>query len=553
MEQYDVVIVGAGIAGALVADVLAKKRFSVLALDAGPEVQDREKLLERYYADPSKHSDSPYPSNPKAPQPIPGVPGSPGGAADHYVQTGPDKFSSSYLRQVGGTTRHWQGLTPRLMPVDFRIRSAYGAGVDWPLSYEDIEPWYVAAERELGVSGDNNIDYGSSRSADFPYPALSQSPLDRALNQALKGAIFEGLPIKAIPQSSARDSRLCQASGSCTPICPVGARYDALTHVNRARQNGAVIKEKSVVNRIVVGENGRISHIHYKTWDSVEHKVGGKYFMLSANAIETPKLLLMSAQAANVNVANSSDQVGRNLMDHPAQVGVAVAKKPLGAYLGPQVTSVFNAFQDGVFRKERSGFLTYVFNSGFGYPGGPDNSVKRLIYEQGLSGKSLRQAVADQPRRELILFSQTEMLGNPDNRVTLSKRLDALGMPHPSVHFSYDDYSKAALSKAQDLHQLVFDKVDAVFNLNVPEIFSADHMMGTTRMGTDPKTSVVDANLRSHDHDNLYIAGSGVFPSVGTANPTLTLAALSLRLADHLADKLGGTSLIQKSGLYRKP
>ena len=536
MEQFDIVIVGAGIAGALVADVLAQKKYRVLVLDAGPEEQNRGQLLLRYYADPSKHSDSPYPASPHAPQPIAGSPN------EYFDNIGKDTFSASYVRRVGGTTWHWEGLTPRLLPTDFSLQTSYGVGIDWPIRYDELEPWYVAAEREMNVAGDNNVDYGSPRSAEFPHPPLAQAPIDVIINNAMKGITFRDKPIQTVSQSTARHPGICQGSGSCTPICPTAAKYEAISHINRARQNGAVIRSQSVVTNIVVGDNERISHVIYKTWDSVEYEVTGKRFVLAANGIEIPKLLLLAAQANQRPVANSSDQVGRNLMDHPAYMSMAAANEPIGAYLGPQVISAITTTQDGEFRKREAAFLTYINNSGFDYWSGPTTHTRELIFDQGLTGQALQNTVADHAPSQFFLFSQCEQLPDPLNRVMLSDKLDSSGIPRAKISLNYSSYSTSARDSIKKMHTMIFEKVGVRFTSYVYGPVGADHIMGTTRMGTNPKTSVVDADLKCHDHDNLYITSSSVFPTSGTSNPTLTIAALSLRLADHLAQELNESS-----------
>ncbi len=534
MERFDVVIVGAGVAGALAADFLANKNHKVLILEAGPENQNRQQLMERYYGDPSKGADSPYPNHPEAPRP------STRALDEYYVQKGKATFRSAYERRVGGTTWHWQGLTPRFMPTDFRMYSTYKVGMDWPISYEDLEPWYLAAEHELGVAGDNTIDFGSPRSGDYPYPSQTQSFLDLEMAKMLKGQKFRGVEVEIKPHRAARNPNICQGSGSCMPLCPTGAKYEAIVHVNKARNQGAVVRAKSVATRVAVNENGLVSQIHYKTWDGLEHEVKGKYFILAAHGIEIPKLLLMSATDGQRSIANSSDQVGRNLMDHPLQLSFAAANKNMKLYHGPQSTSVIMSFRDRPSRKTEGGFRVEIFNSGGNVFSGPDRTITALI-EANLTGKELQQALQDRANRELLFIGETEQLPDPENRVTLSStQRDGLGIPHPELYYSHDAYSLKGVETMKQFHQFVFEKMGASHIFHVPVVWGSGHIMGTTRMGNNPKTSVVDANLQCHDHKNLFIASSAVFPTGATANPTLTIAALSLRLANHISNQLAG-------------
>lgn len=168
----DVVIVGSGVAGSLVATRLAKAGLKVLILEAGPRVQ-RAAALAQYRDALIKIPESPYPDTPFAPRPRSDNP-------DHYyLQDGPDKFGSTYLRQVGGTTWHWLGTTLRFVPDDFMLRSRFGVGLDWPLSYDDLESWYCEAERELGVAGDPTAELDAPRSRPYPLPPIPFSYLDQ--------------------------------------------------------------------------------------------------------------------------------------------------------------------------------------------------------------------------------------------------------------------------------------------------------------------------------------------------------------------------------------
>src|SRR5258708_2154315 len=167
----DVVIVGSGVAGSLVAARLASASLNVLILEAGPRV-DRAAALEQYRGALIKIPEAPYPDTAYAPRPKSDDP-------DHYyVQDGSVKFGSTYLRQVGGTTWHWLGTTLRFVPDDFRLHSRFGVGVDWPLSYDDLEPWYCEAESELGVAGLGSADPAAPPSQPFPLPPLPMTYLD---------------------------------------------------------------------------------------------------------------------------------------------------------------------------------------------------------------------------------------------------------------------------------------------------------------------------------------------------------------------------------------
>ncbi len=211
MAEYeaDVVIVGAGVAGLLAAWNLVRTGARVLVLESGPRV-NRAEAVETYRNAVIKTPESPYPDVPYAPRPAIAA------MDDYYVQVGPVAFKSNYERRVGGTTWHWLGTTLRHIPSDFEMQSRYGVAADWPFGYDAIEPWYLAAEQALGVAGDNDEDYGSTRSGNYPLPPLPLTYLDRRIALAVAPL---GLEVKLTPQarnSIAYDGRPpCCGNATC--------------------------------------------------------------------------------------------------------------------------------------------------------------------------------------------------------------------------------------------------------------------------------------------------------------------------------------------------
>ncbi len=532
--KADVVIVGAGVAGTMAAYRLARSGARVLLLDAGPRV-DRDQALETFRQAPIKVPESPYPRVSHAPSPSVLDPNG------YYVQAGPDVFKSTYLRLVGGTTWHWLGTTLRMLPADLRMKTLYGVGADWPLSYEELEPWYLEAEKEMGVAG--REDLGSPRSAPYPMPVVPLSWSNLRVEKALEGT---GLKVTATAQArntTVYDDRPpCCGSASCIPLCPITARYEAAVHVAKAEKAGVEILPDAVAHFLEVGPDGRISAVRFKRPDGSEHVAHGRFYVLAAHAIETPKLLLMSRAPGLPNgVANRSDQVGRNLMDHPEQLSWALANEPLGQFRGPLSTAGIDGTRQSPERNRRAAFRVELANDGWSWPvGGPDAIAAKLL-RQGVRGKALKEAVGAHASRQLTLSSLVEQLPDPENRVTLAEdHKDALGLPRPRLHYRVDPYTRDGMAEARRVHDRIFDALGVTERQHRDEPEGASHIMGTYRMGHDPKTSVVDAHLRAHDHDNLYLLGSGTFPTGGAANPTLTIAALALRAAKALRGRLGG-------------
>jgi choline dehydrogenase-like flavoprotein len=531
----DVVIVGAGIAGALVGHRLAKSGLDVLMLEAGPRV-DRGEAVRVYRESLVKTPDAPYPPIPYAPRPT---------VLDlrdgYYVQDGPATFGSTYERRVGGTTWHWQGTAMRFLPSDFRLKTLYGVGLDWPLAYEDLEPWYLEVEREIGVAGDPDDDLDSPRSAPYPLPQIPPSYLDRRLGEALRR---RGLRVRTSPH--ARNSipfqnrPPCCGNNTCVPICPIGAKYDASVHVRLAEEAGAMLLDRAIACRIDVDDDNRVGRIAFKRPDGTEHVAVARSYVVAAHAVETPKLLLMSrTDRLPLGVANSSGHVGRNLMDHPTLVSLALAKDPVFPYRGPGEISGLEHMRDGSFRAGHAAFRTPIGNDGWSFGGDTLVPLASKLVRRGMRGRALYDTLAYEGVRQIRLASLIEQLPDPQNRVTLAEQRDALGLPRPRLTYAHDAYVESGREAARQVAEIVFDEMGATQRRHVDGLLGAGHIMGTYRMGTDPRASVVDPHGRAHDHPNLFLVGSGVFPTGGTANPTLTLAALALRTAAEIATTIG--------------
>lgn len=532
--QADVVVVGGGVAGLLAAWKLAEAGVKVLVLEAGPRTS-RSEALHTYRNAVIRVPEAPYPDLPYAPRP--GVL-----ALDaYYVQVGPVPFKSTYVRRLGGTTWHWLGTALRHLPNDFRMRSLYGVAEDWPISYDELEPWYLRAEQELGVAGDSEQDLGSPRSGDFPMNALPLTYLDRQVALAVEKL---GYTVRVTPQ--ARNSRAfdgrppCCGNATCVPICPIAAKYDATVHARKAEQLGVQILDQAVAYRVEVDAEGMVTAVLFRRPDGGEERATGRIFVLAAHAIETPKLLLMSRSDALPNgVANRSDQVGRNLMDHPIQLSWALARDPLYPQRSPLENAGIEDLRDGDFRRTRSAFRIAIGEDGWNFPGTTPDVLASNLIKEGLRGAALQEELRRRAARQFRFAILVEQMPLPENRITPDfDQVDAIGIPRPKIDYRLDDFTLKGMEEARRVADQIFDAMGVTEREHAQEHNGAGHVMGTYRMGSDPKTSVVDREQRSHDHPNLFLLGSGVFPSVGTANPTLTIAALSLWAAQTIRQRL---------------
>ncbi|MFJ8625029.1 GMC family oxidoreductase [Kitasatospora sp. NPDC093550] len=563
---FDVVIVGAGVAGALTACRLKATRpdTRILILEAGNNATDpaqRAAFVDTYQISAGKSVPSPYAELPNNKEKFaPSSDGVPDFTVmnqyyDEDVRL--DVFASGFQRMIGGSTWVWRGNTPRFVPNDFQLKTKYGVGVDWPMSYDDLEPYYMEAENELGVSGNGSEWVGiTPRSGDYPMPGMAPSYGDELARAALSTIKpIDGIPVKIVTTPQARNSHpyqgrsACQGNSSCIPICPTGAKYDASVHVTKARDEfGVGMLTASVATRIAppAGAGGPYT-VFFRDWttaDRAERQLTARHVVLALNAIETPKLWLLSG------LGNSSDQVGRNLMDHHSAEMVGLFGQPVYPFRGPQSALGIDSFRDGDFRRNNAAFRMTIGNDGWGRSGSPEKTLQGFLWDDTgkkvkLLGKPLQQAVADKVTRMLRIGISTEQLPSPDNRVTLSDKTDALGIPHPKIAYKLDDYSKRALAYGHSVTRRMWQHLEDTAGATridplqpTLKYNGAGHLMGTMRMGADKATAVVDAWGNSHDHPGIWIVGSSVFPTGGTANPTLTVAALTLRTADALAAAL---------------
>lgn len=596
-REYDVVIVGGGPIGALLAQRLSAAGKDILMLEAGRASgltwESYQSYVDHYYQSLIKIPNAPYPQNPNAGFPLatadvanltPGTPDLRG----YTVEEGPLAFGSTYLRSLGGTSLHWLGTAPRMVPNDFRLQSTYGVGVDWPLNYADLEDWYGKAEWALGVAGDKKdqsyfgITYPEGY--DYPMERIPPSYSDQVIEKSVKGLKVEfggeAYPVWVSHLPQARNSipragytpigavgaphkgQRCEGNASCIPICPVQAKYSALKTLAQLDPNRVTLVTQAVASRLVIAENGRIDGVVYKRYEdesvpaytSVTAKA--KVYVIAAHAVENAKLLLASG------AANSSDQVGRNLSDHPFFITWALAPKSIGALRGPGQTSGIPSFRDGAFRREFASFRIDLGNWGWDLAegGSPQGAFGQLV-AQGMYGRKLRATLGDIVPRQVRIGFVIEQLPEARNRVTINQQyLDPIGEYRPVIQYDISDYTKLAMVSAMKVANAVYHAMGIPDN-DIRTHFDASsagamsykthdgtiiplgyygsgHHMGTHRMGVSRTDSVVNDMQRTWDHDNLYAVGCGSMPTTGSSNPTLTAAAMTLRTAEDILRQL---------------
>ena len=594
--SYDAIIVGAGPVGVNIAKVLTDRGKRVLLLEAGRasglSYDGWLSYVDTYRSAVMKEPNAPYPPNPNAPstyaQDVLNIQHKIPILSGYQVEKGPLSFASTYLRSLGGTSLHWLGTCPRMVPNDFRLKTVYGVGVDWPISYDDLQPYYCKAEWALGVSAnkDEQDHFGIWFPPDYDYPMerIPPSYSDGVYAEGARKASVRfgdrdyGMTVTSLPQarnsiprenyalSSAYGTKhvgeRCEGNASCIPICPVQAKYSALRTLGQMDKNFYTLVTQAVASRLIINENGRIGGVEYKRYESEgsnQYQTGtatATLYIVAAHAVESAKLLLASG------AANSSDQVGRNLADHPFFLTWALNPTPVGAFRGPGQTSEIPSFRDGPFRTDFAAFRIDLGNWGWDIATFPPNSN---VYEAAATntfGKTLRRSLGQQIPRQLRVGYVIEQLPEPGNRVTISPEfIDPIGCFRPVIHYNVSDYTRKAMIAANKVSNALFHAMgipDAdIYTKFTPDspgymtykqddgtvvplsFFGSGHHMGTHRMGVSRTDSVTNRYSRSWDHENLYVVGCGGMPTTGSSNPTLTAVAMALMAADDMLTQLG--------------
>ena len=372
--------------------------------------------------------------------------------------------------------------------------------------------------------------------------------------------------------------RACHGNTNCTPICPIQAKYDPAYALQKALSTGFVdVVYQAVVHSVQVDATTRsVSGLSYYTYDSISvpatsgrtgaGSASGKIYVLAASAIENAKILLNSPLPGGGTVANKSDQVGRNLMDHPCYLIWGLFPKGQNSfpYRGPISTAGIETLRDGPFRSNRSAWRMEIGNEGWNWPANdPYTTGLDWIYGTNASqlnpGKkivgstSYVQNLNDLLTRQFRSAFLVEQDAEPNNRIQLSTTYkDNLGIPRPSITYQLSEYVMRGFVRAKEAGSRYIQLLGGTeYTLTDPtqgttftyqgtafNYAGAGHTCGTHVMGSDSATSVVNSYQQSWDHSNLYIVGCGSMPSIGTQNPTLTMVSLADRTTKQILKSL---------------
>jgi choline dehydrogenase-like flavoprotein len=429
---------------------------------------------------------------------------------------------------VGGGTLVWLGVAPRFHPADFRTYSTEGVGADWPISYEDLRPYYAKVEREFGIAGE--CGRFAPEQYELPMPPHRMNWHAQVLARGARklGAHPFAPPIGI--NSVDYDGRpACIYCGWCGSGCPTGAKATAsATYLAQAEQRGARVISEAFVYRVNYdAKNGRVTGVDYLDAQRKEHRINARLVVLAAHALETPRLLLLSANSTfPEGLANSSGLVGRNFMSHPTWQVFGTFDEPINAFKGMQMGHVM--VQDYYKPDQRNGYARgYILISYMMTP------ITYANLSGSFYGAEFKEFLREYSHTA-AWWAHAEGLPHEHNTITLDPELkDARGLPAGRVTYEWGDNDVKLAAAARDKAAEMMSASGAR-KVRIGLNYGA-HAMGSCRMGRDPKTSVVNEFCQSHDIKNLFICDTSVFVTGAGVNPTLTAMAISQRAGEHIA------------------
>jgi choline dehydrogenase-like flavoprotein len=561
-ERYDVVIVGSGAGGGMAAWVLAEKGLRVLMLEAGrdydpyaetPMFQEPRDAPLRGAGTPDKEFGF-YDATVEGGWQIPGEP---------YTSAPGSEFIWWRSRMLGGRTNHWARNSFRMGPYDFKPRTRDGLGVDWPMSYEEMAPWYDKTETIVGVYGSND---GFVNHPDSGPGVLHTPPKPRVGELLVKAAAEDlGMPCvaarRAILTRPIGDRAACFYATSCGRGCSIGAAFQtptSLLPMARATGNLDIITD-AMVYEVRVGRNGRAEGVAYIDRKSgLQREVSGRVVVLAASAGETARILLNSKSTRFPDgAANSSGQVGRNLMD---TVGAAMtAQFPLlenrPRYNEDGAMGLHLYIPFWLYDEQKRGELDFA--RGYHYELGtrafraPGMWLGDIANFAGSRGPQLKEDMRRYYGSFMSFTCRGEMIPNADSYCEIDPdQKDRYGIPTLRFHFKWSEQELNMVTHFQQATSELIERMGGIVqsgDLPAGDAISIGgeiiHEVGTARMGDDPDTSVTNQYGQCWDIDNLFITDGSVFASKAHKNPTITILALAWRSADYLAEQLGRDEL----------
>jgi choline dehydrogenase-like flavoprotein len=503
----EVVVVGSGAAGSLIAATLAQAGKQVLILEGGPERGSADLISSQIWARRLKWA---------------------GPAVD---TGGRDPLSVGFGSGwgTGGSAVHHYACWFRLHPEDFEMGRRFGTGLDWPISYDALRPYYDRVQRDVGISGDATLEVWRPEGEPYPMPPLPVFTQGRLIARGFARLGLRTAPLPMAINSVPYAGRpACIYDGWCDAGCPIHALANPLAvYLPRARQAGAEIRHDSRVTRVLTTPRGdRATGVEYVDAVGRRQVVEARVVVLAAYAFETPRILLSSRDGG---LANSSGTLGRYMMAHTAAGLYGLFREQTENHFGMTGGQLLS--QDGYAKDPRKGYVA----SGQWLIGNalkPNDLLGIGNSRADLFGEPLHAFLRTAARHLATMTFVGEGLPEPDNRLVLSGQTDRHGVPLARVVHAFGPDSVRCWEAGVAQGKAILQAAGAY------EVWASGraqmHTLGGAIMGASPAHSVASGHGQTHDVPNLFVAGSSLFPTSGGVNPTFTLSALALRSAEYL-------------------